>query len=249
MEPKPKARVIAFYLPQYHPIPENDEWWGKGFTEWTNVTQAKPLFRGHYQPRLPADLGFYDLRLPESRQAQADMAQEYGIEGFCYWHYWMGGGKLLLQRPFEEVLRSGEPDFPFCVSWANHPWTGTWFGAQDRVLTTQEYPGEEDHRRHFDYLLPALSDRRYMRVDGKPIVAIHRPKDIPQARQFIDLWRKLAQAAGLKDLYFIGGNLSQEELNVLGFDASTYSRHNQVRHARSNNLWQRRINRWREFCS
>ena len=118
-----KARVIAYYLPQFHPIPENDEAWGPGFTEWTNVAKAKPLFRGHYQPRIPADLGFYDLRLPEVREQQAQMAREAGIEGFSYWHYWFGNGKMLLQRPFEEVLKSSKPDFPFCCTWAKHDCT------------------------------------------------------------------------------------------------------------------------------
>ena len=118
-----KARVIAMYLPQYHPIPENDKYWGKGFTEWRNVVLAKPLFKGHYQPRIPADLGFYDLRVPEVREAQAEMAREAGIEGFMYWHYWLGNGRMLLQHPFQEVLKSGKPDYPFCLGWANHSWT------------------------------------------------------------------------------------------------------------------------------
>ena len=116
-----KARVIAFYLPQYHPFKENDEWWGKGFTEWTNVVKAKPLFIGHYQPKLPADLGFYDLRVPDVREEQARLAREAGIEGFCYWHYWFNGHELM-ERPFWEVVESGKPNFPFCIGWANETW-------------------------------------------------------------------------------------------------------------------------------
>ncbi|MHC4639834.1 MAG: glycoside hydrolase family 99-like domain-containing protein, partial [Planctomycetota bacterium] len=134
-----KVRLITFYLPQYHPIPENDQWWGKGFTEWTNVTKARALFHGHYQPRIPADLGYYDLRDPEVRADQAEMAREHGIEGFCYWHYWFAG-KRLLEQPFNEVLRSGEPNFPFCLAWANQTWTGIWHGAPNRILIEQTYP-------------------------------------------------------------------------------------------------------------
>ena len=142
-------RIIALYLPQYHPIPENDEWWGKGFTEWTNVAKAKPLFYGHYQPHIPADLGFYDLRLPEVREQQAQLAREAGIEGFCYYHYWFGNGKQLLERPFNEVLQSGKPDFPFCLCWANHDWTNkTWIKEKstkrDSMIMKMEY-SFEDH--------------------------------------------------------------------------------------------------------
>ena len=148
-----KARVIAFYLPQFHPIPENDKWWGKGFTEWTNVAKAKPLFKGHYQPHIPADLGFYDLRLPEVREQQAQMAREAGIEGFCYWHYWFSHDKKLLERPFQEVLQSGKPDFPFCLGWANHNWTNKSWEAgtrqqKDMTLMKMVY-SEDEYIQHF----------------------------------------------------------------------------------------------------
>lgn len=137
MENTKKARVIALYLPQYHPVAENDKYWGKGFTEWTNVAKAKPLFKGHDQPRIPADLGFYDLRLPQVRKEQAELAKEAGIEGFCYWHYWFGNGKEVLQMPFDEVVKSGEPDFPFCLGWANHDWTTkTWEKGKVTVKDT-----------------------------------------------------------------------------------------------------------------
>ena len=127
------ARAIAFHLPQYHPTPENDEWWGKGFTEWTNTAKARPLYPGHYQPHLPADLGYYDLRLPEARHAQAELAKAYGIEGFCYYHYWFGGRRIL-ERPVNEILSSGEPELPFCLCWANHSWSNIWQGVADRML-------------------------------------------------------------------------------------------------------------------
>ena len=157
-------RLIALYLPQFHPIPENDEFWGAGFTEWTNVAAARPLYRGHVQPKLPGELGFYDLRLADSRAAQAALARAAGIEGFCYWHYWFGGRRVL-ERPFQEVLESGQPDFPFCLGWANDHWTGVWYGAPDRVLIEQTYPGPHDYRAHFESILPALRDRRCMTVD------------------------------------------------------------------------------------
>jgi lipopolysaccharide biosynthesis protein len=197
------ARLIAFYLPQYHPIPENDEWWGKGFTEWTHTAKAKPLFRGHYQPHVPADLGFYDLRVPETRIAQAEMAREYGIEAFCYYHYWFGT-KQLLERPFKEVLDSGEPEFPFCICWANQTWTGIWHGVPDRVLIEQTYPGEEDHQSHFNYLLKAFLDKRYVTIDGLPIFLIYRPHELPDPLRVTAHWNEMAFKAGLKGLYFVG---------------------------------------------
>ena len=201
-----KARVIAFYLPQFHPIPENDEWWGKGFTEWTNVGKAKPLFKGHYQPRVPADLGYYDLRMPEVREAQAVMAREAGIEGFCYWHYWFGNGKQLLERPFNEVLESGKPDFPFCLGWANHSWkTGTWARdgklCESQMIAEQVYLGEEEYKIHFEYVLKAFRDKRYIMVDGKPIFVVFDPYSLPT--NFIPYWQKLAKESGLKGIHFV----------------------------------------------
>ena len=200
-----KARVIAFYLPQFHPIPENDRAWGPGFTEWTNVAQARPQFRGHYQPRIPADLGFYDLRLPETREEQARMAREAGVEGFCYWHYWMGGGKQLLERPFNEVLQSGKPDFPFCLAWANHDWkTGTWANkGGNQMICAQTYPGDEDYIAHFNHVLPAFCDHRYITVDGKPLFLIFDPYHFKDAAHFIQLWQELARGIGLKGIFFV----------------------------------------------
>jgi len=203
-----KPRIIGLYLPQYHPIPENDEWWGKGFTEWTNVAKAKPLFRGHYQPRIPADLGFYDLRLPEVREQQAELAREAGLEGFCYYHYWFGNGRQLLERPFNEVLASGKPDFPFCLCWANHDWTNkTWQKGnnfrRDSMIMKMEY-SKEDYVRHFNYVLPAFRDPRYITVDGKPLFAVWAPHHIPDARVFIDLWQQLARENGLPGIHFVG---------------------------------------------
>ncbi|MFH1819228.1 MAG: glycoside hydrolase family 99-like domain-containing protein [Pseudomonadota bacterium] len=200
-----KISAIAFYLPQFHPIPENDLWWGKGFTEWTNTAKAKPLFQGHYQPHVPADLGFYDLRCAESREAQAKLAKEYGITGFCYYHYWFGG-KRILERPFNEVLSSSQPDLPFCLCWANQTWTGIWHGTPNKILVEQTYPGEADYRAHFEALLPAFSDSRYIRVQGKPLFVVYRPSELPDAKAFVRLWTEWAQAAGLPGFYFVGVN-------------------------------------------
>ena len=204
-----RARVIAYYLPQYHPVPENDKFWGKGFTEWTNVAKAKPLFRGHYQPQIPADLGFYDLRLPEVREAQADLAREAGIEGFCYWHYWFGNGKKVLDMPFNEVLKLGRPDFPFCLGWANHSWTTkTWEKGKsftsETMIFEQLYPGDEDYTAHFYDVLPAFRDHRYITVEGKPLFVIFDPDAFKDATHFMELWNELAKKNGLKGVYFVG---------------------------------------------
>jgi len=198
-----KARAIAFYLPQYHPIPENDEWWGKGFTEWTNVTKAKPLFRGHNQPQLPSDLGYYDLRVPEVREQQANLARENGIEGFCYWHYWFGNGRKILERPITEVIKSGKPDYPFCLAWANETWSGIWHGNPKKILIQQLYPGRQDYIDYFNYLLDAFQDQRYIRIDGKPLFCLNAPENIPDIVAFTDLFRELAVKNSLEGLYIV----------------------------------------------
>lgn len=199
-----KVRAIAFYLPQFHPTPENDKWWGKGFTEWTNVGKAKPLFRGHYQPRVPADLGYYDLRLPEVREQQADLAREAGIEGFCYWHYWFNGQRLL-DRVFREVVESGKPDFPFCLCWANHSWYAkTWNPTSpDKLLIEQTYGGIEDYTKHFYTMLPAFKDSRYMKVNGKLIFGIF-DVGFHDFKSFKETWNKLAKENGLEEFFFFG---------------------------------------------
>ena len=214
-----KARAIAFYLPQFHPIPENDLWWGKGFTEWTNTAKARPMFRGHYQPHVPADLGFYDLRVPETRVQQAEMAASYGIEGFCYYHYWFAGRRIL-ERPFNEVVASSSPDFPFCLCWANQTWSGIWHGVPNRTLIEQTYPGEADHRSHFAALRPAFCDPRYIRVDGKPFFVIYQPLKLPDIDETLRLWRSLAAEAGLPGLHIAGYSIDPcEDLLSLGYDA------------------------------
>lgn len=212
-------RVVAFYLPQFHPIPENDDFWGPGFSEWTHVAAARPLYRGHTQPKIPGELGFYDLRLRETRVAQAELARSHGVSAFLYWHYWFGGRRVL-ERPFQEVLESGEPDFPFCLGWANTSWTGVWYGMPQRTLIEQSYPGEEDLRAHFDALLPAFRDPRYLRVGDRPLFAVFKPKELPDAKAFCALWRELAERAGLPGLHLVGFGTAKWDPTQWGFDAS-----------------------------
>lgn len=225
-----KPKVIAFYLPQYHPTPDNDKWWGKGFTEWTNVGKAKPLFPGHYQPKVPADLGYYDLRLPQVREAQTELAKKAGIYGFCYYHYWFGNGKEELELPFYEVLRLGKPDFPFMLCWANESWHRKFWnkdgkGTSKEVLVEQTYPGEHDNIEHFYSLLTAFKDPRYIKVDGKPAFMIYKPDELPNVSDFIAKWNELALKEGLPGIHFIGCmwlNITVSHIDDLlnrGFDA------------------------------
>lgn len=192
-------KPIAIYLPQFHPIPENDFWWGKGFTEWTNVTKAKPRFEGHYQPHLPADLGFYDLRLEEARLAQEQMATFYGIHGFCYYHYWFNG-KRMLYDPLERKLKNLKEDLPFMMCWANENWTRSWDGAVNEVLLQQNYSFEDD-LNHIRHLIPYFKDSRYIKVNGKPVFIIYRPKFLPNVKKTIQIWRDEVKKAGFPDLY------------------------------------------------
>lgn len=214
-------RLIALYLPQFHPIPENDEWWGKGFTEWANVAKAKPIFRGHYQPHIPADLGFYDLRLPETRQAQADLAKEYGINGFCYYHYWFNG-KRLLDRPLNEVLASGKPKMPFCLCWANENWTRAWDGHNSNILISQKYC-EEDDKQHIKWLINVFRDERYIRIADKPIFLVYRASMFPDPLRTTSIWREEAYRMGIGEIYlckvesFINERCDPRQI---GFDAA-----------------------------
>ena len=215
------VRLAALYLPQFHAIPENDEWWGPGFTEWTNVTAARPLFRGHAQPRQPLGLGYYDLRDAETRAAQASLAKAHGIDAFCYYHYWFHGRRLL-EYPFEQVLASGEPDLPFFLCWANESWTRAWDGASRTVLMQQSYSPDDD-RRHFEALLPAFRDPRYVQVDGKPVFLVYRANELPDPRRTTDTWRQCADAAGLAGLYLcrVESFLTEhDDPRPLGFDAA-----------------------------
>ncbi|NJM60389.1 MAG: tetratricopeptide repeat protein [Oscillatoriales cyanobacterium RU_3_3] len=216
------VRLIAYYLPQFHPIPENDLWWGKGFTEWTNVTKAEPLFEGHHQPQLPADLGFYDLRLPEVREAQATLAKKYGIFGFCYYYYWFAG-KRLLHRPLEEVLQSKKPDFPFCICWANENWTRRWDGAEHEILMAQECWDDQQNQAFAEDITHILLDERYIRINGAPLLIVYRHDLFPDPRRTTELWRKIFRKNGVGEVHisvaitFIGLHKPPIEL---GFDSA-----------------------------
>jgi hypothetical protein len=226
-------KVLAYYLPQFHPVPENDRWWGKGFTEWTSVGKAKPLFKGHVQPKVPGELGYYDLRLPQVRQAQASLAESHGVSAFCYWHYWFGNGKRLLEKPFQEVLSSKTPDFPFCLAWANDSWRKKTWNSETRwndkgLLVEQKYLGIEDHARHFRALSDAFKDRRYFRLDGKAVFVVYDPLGIPDCVDFLSLWKDLASKEAIGEFCFVGHTFEPskvETIRKLGFDRVNLSLH------------------------
>lgn len=201
-------KLIAYYLPQYYEIEFNNKYWGKGHTEWTDTAKAKSLFKTHYQPHVPADLGFYNLLMPEVREAQAKMAKQYGLDGFCYWHYWFGKGETIMEKPFQAVLDSGKPDFPFCLAWANHSWHNP---KTKEIILEQKYYGREDHKAHFYSLLKAFLDDRYIKIKGKPIFVLFEAESIPNINDFINLWNQLAIDNGLKGIYFIGTSQNKNQ--------------------------------------
>ena len=213
------ARLIAFHLPQFHPIPENDQWWGKGFTEWTNVAKCKPQFSGHDQPKLPGELGYYDLRVPEVREKQAQLARDHGIEAFCYWHYWFKG-KRLLKRPIDEILQSSRPDFPFCLAWANETWSRRWLGEEKEILIKQTYSADDD-LEHARWLAEVLADPRCLRVNQRPVFLIYRPGDLPHPHRTVETIRNECSRRGLPNPYLLAVTAHvQKDWRDVGFDGN-----------------------------
>lgn len=195
-------KTIAFYLPQFHAIPENDEWWGKGFTEWTNMKAAKPLFEGHQQPRIPLDNNYYDLLDEKTMEWQVKLAQEYGLYGFCFYHYWFDG-HMLLEKPMEMMLKNENINFPYTICWANEPWTNAWKSDEDaKTLIAQRYGDEKEWKAHFDYLLQFFNDKNYITVDGKPLLVLYRPEIVDCLNDMLDYWQGLAIEAGFPGLCF-----------------------------------------------
>ena len=223
-----KPKILAYYLPQFYPTEFNDKWYGKGFTEWTNVGRAKPIFKGHNQPRVPTELGYYDMRLPETAEKQAELATEAGVSGFAYWHYWFGNGRVQLEMPYQRLLKTGKPDFPFCLAWANESWYKKMWDANEtkKLICEQTYPGDEDIEAHFNYCLPAFRDHRYLTYKGRPIFIIYKPYDCPDVAHFIEKWNTMIRESGVADgFYFIATIYKTDQTDDMlekGFDAVTY---------------------------
>lgn len=195
---------VAFYLPQFYEFKENNEWWGKGFTEWTNVKKSKPLFRGHYQPTIPLNDNFYSLDDVDTMRWQVGIAKKYGVDGFCFYHYWFGNSRQLMEKPVDAFLKHGEIDFQFCLCWANHNWTRTWVGGDKEILMDMQYGDESEWQKHFNYLLPFFKDKRYIRIDDKPVLVIYRPSDIEKLDEMLEYLDKEAYKMGLNGIVFIG---------------------------------------------
>lgn len=195
-------KTIAFYLPQFHSFPENDKWWGKGFTEWTNTKKTVPQYRGHYEPRVPLNEYYYNLLDPKTFKWQVSLAKKYGVYGFCFYHYWFGEDKKLMYKPLENYLDDKSLDFPFCLSWANETWSRRWNGSDQDILIKQDYGNKDSWTKHFNYLLPFFKDSRYITVDNKPLFVLYKPEIFPEYEQMFSLWNKLAKQAGLSGLSF-----------------------------------------------